>query len=326
VGDGKRGDERAAPHGKASIEDGQPRANGESGARKEQRDGCRPQPIGWSADLLPAGGDRVEQPESRDRDQRRGDSLAADTRRDLWRGEQEGNGRQPDPRSEQGDRGRPDQRRREEEDGQRRRCGAQQRWRREHGDESERRHELRIVADRDERRDDRRGERGGHTGLGRNQAEEAGRREERQRDDREPDGNEDVTDDSPEAHECQLADSDRRRAAGEADQDTQRFRDPAAAEGEAQEERGAQDERDAAHNGQHPTLEPRLDRGPGNPGALVRVLQAHPFQQPAAKTGARRRRRRRPRRTSLRRHGSGLPSRGRRPLRPPCRRRGRDNG
>jgi hypothetical protein len=145
------------------------------------------------------------------------------------------------------------------------------------------------VTDRDRGRDDRGEERGGDTCLGRDEPVQAGCREQRQRHDGQADGEQDVTDDATQAEERELAQGDRQRATGEPDQHAHRLGDPAAAEREAEEEACPQDERDAADDGEHPALEPRLDGRARHALAVVDRGEADALQESArgARAGGR---------------------------------------
>ena len=138
------------------------------------------------------------------------------------------------------------------------------------------------MSDRDGRRDDRGKEGAGDADLRWDQPEQSRRREQRERHDGQADGKQHMSEDSLDPQEGQLPEGDRGDAATEADQDAHRLGDPAAAEGEAQEERGAERQRDAADDGEHATLEPGLDGGAGRLLAILGRRQAEAFKEAAA--------------------------------------------
>jgi hypothetical protein len=220
-----------------SAQDGEARPHRERRIREEQRDRGGPEAIGRVAGLLTARGDHVHEPEAGDGEEPlRHRRRAGDVGSELWAGQHERERRQPDPRPEEGHAGRPDERGGDEQEGDDRRARAEHRRRGEDGDEAEGRHELRLVTD---------GDGGGRDGchecaqeavFDRDQLIEAGRGEQRQGNGRKADGHEDVPERAAQPRERELTEHEEAGADDEPDEDAQRLGDPAAAEGEAQEE------------------------------------------------------------------------------------------
>ncbi len=196
--------------------------------------------------------------------------------RELRCTQQEGNGGQDGPRPEQRDDRRPDQRGRQEGDREQVGRGTHRRRGGEDRQQPERGHRLGVRPDRDGRRDDRHEERTGQADLDRDEVVQPGGGDERDRHDPEADGDEDVGELAlTRLGEQPGADDEHGTAADQAEDDPRLGTDPAATEGEAQEQDRAGDQGPAADPGQDPAgqelleatrSDPVEDRRTGRPG------------------------------------------------------------
>ena len=255
-------EEGPAPCLLRAAQDGEARPDREGRVGQEKRDGRRPEAIGRVARLLTPGGDDVHEPEAGDGEEplchRR---PAGDVGSELRTGQHECERRQPDPRPEERHARRPDERGRDEQEGHDRRARAEDRRRGEDGDEAEGRHELRVMADGDGGRRDGCHECAQQAPFDRDQVVQAGRGEQGQGNGREADRHEDMPERAAQPRERQLTEHEEAGADDEPDEDAQRLGDPAAAEGQAQEEDCSQEQGDAADDGKQPALEPCFEPG-----------------------------------------------------------------
>jgi hypothetical protein len=253
------GDERAFPGGESAPEHIQAAEDSDRRVGHEERLGPGLRLLLRGSELVGRGRDGVEQPVgAKGGNGSGGVGLGNQPRDQLRSGDGEGNRRQPAPRPDEGNGCGPDQRDSEEGHGGEIRRRAKDRRSSNHRDEAVDRHRLRVHPDGDRRDCERGDERAEERHLGREEPVEPRPGEQRQRHDAQADGYQDVAElllASPE-HPCAQADGD--SAAGEAHGYAGFRADPAAAEGEAQEEDRTEHHRGATDPGQQPARQLRL--------------------------------------------------------------------